>query len=131
MTSPIQRSLFLADYVSQDVNGGKWFAVGIYEQILCKSFPSEPRGVTGFASIGDLSGFYGADIIITGPDDSEIAKNKGGETQVQAGRVLNVSFTLHGIVFREPGKHQIKLYLNGQLAAQISVSVVQAAVHVK
>ncbi len=131
MTSPIQRSLFLADYVSRDANGGKWFAVGIYEQILCKSFPSEPRAITGFASIGDLSGFYGADIIITGPDDSEIIKSKGGETQVQAGHVLNVSFTVQDVVFRGPGKHQVKIYLNGKLAAQISVSIVQAAVHVK
>lgn len=131
MTTPIQRSLFLADYVSRDSSGGKWFAIGIYEQILCQGFPSEPRTLFGLASIGDISGLYGVDIIITDPDDSEIAKQIGGQLQVSPGSVATMGFTIKETIFKCPGTHHVKIYMNGQLGAQIGVSVAQAAIHVK
>lgn len=131
MTDPIQRALFLSDFISQDKNGGKWFAIGIYEEILCSGFPSAPLTVNGFASVGDISGRCGVDIIITGPDDSEVVRKKGGDVEIGPNHMLNIGFIIKGVVFKEPGKHQVKIYINGKLGAQISVSVSQAAVHVR
>ncbi|MCR4575207.1 MAG: hypothetical protein K5787_15720 [Lentisphaeria bacterium] len=127
---PMGLSLLLCDTIIQDIITGKRSLIGLFSQIHAPKLPCIHSSMMVLVSVTGGQGSYPCELICEHPELQEPVFRKNFTLNFENPfQVVDMTFNLKNIVFKLPGKYEIKVIIDGvpELIRPLMVSLKKPA----
>jgi len=118
---PIVSAFLVCDSVSRDALTNKTSLFGIFKRVFAPGVPATHPSLALYVSLTDMEGEYELWIdVIHVPSNTRIARfppDEQGTLRVTANDPLDyveVVFDIHGLIFKDFGEHEFRLFVDGR-----------------
>ncbi len=109
--SPVGIAIVICDQIIEDKLTGKKSLIGIFNQIATQNFPCRHPQICVFVSLTEGRGQCAARLrIVHDESDHVVAEVKGNIQFPDVHTVVELNFSMVGLVFPEPGVYSIEFY---------------------
>jgi hypothetical protein len=124
--TPIGLAIVICDLIIEDKLTSKKSLIGIFNQIGTQNFPCRHPQICVFVSLTDGRGECAARLRIIHDENDHIVAEVNGNLQFpDVNAVVELNFTLVGLVFPEPGTYSIEFYCDDALVLERRFKVTQ------
>ena len=122
---PEIKSFLIADKVIQEKHTNKWSAIGIFDRIFVKKFPSIHKDLALYIRLSDAEGVYKLRVEFTYQDEKVLSRFEGIEITIPS-RLAFPDFGINtqNLPLPKPGKYYFRLILNDEFIQQIPLDVI-------
>jgi len=117
--APTGIAIVICDQIIEDKLTGKKSLIGIFNQIATQSFPCRHPQVCVFVSLTEGRGQCAARLRIVHDESDHVVAEVNGNIQFpDVHMVVELNFSLVGLVFPEPGVYAIEFYCDDALVLE-------------
>ena len=117
--NPVNLAIIVCDSIIEDRQTGKKTLVGIFSQLSSTQFPCRHHSLAVFVSLTEGSGRYQAQLqCVKAREDKPVLQMQGGIEFKDPKAVVELGFTIDGMIFPEPGIYEFQFLCDGVLIGQ-------------